>query len=635
MTRDQHLEFCSRCSNRKFDADKGIICGLTNDVAAFQSTCDNYRLDTAITTVRPSVDSIPDHKLVESLPEDVKSLLRKQQEPVLAVVGGLSAAILGAIIWAAITVATNYQIGYMAIAVGLLVGFSVRYFGAGVDQYFGYIGAILALFGCALGNLFSQIIFAADAESVGYMDIAVMLNFDLILLIFQESFSPMDILFYGIAAYEGYKFAFRKITEEIYEAASTGKSSPLPLGQFRIPIAVALYVMFAVIGITMRSAANGERITYYPSGEKQSSGFLVGGNLSGLWQYWWENGKPMSKGLFIDGKADSTWEYFSEEGRLFRRISFKDGVEHGAWTELYEDGSVKSVGNYNMGRKDGEWKYYYDDGTLAEKGNYKLDLAEGVWESFYSDGTPSLVSAYAENEPRNLWTGWTEAGVKLYEIDYGAEGKLMIVNSWNTKGKPEVINGNGTYNVYHSSGKIVETGTVKDRMKVGTWQTFYDDGNKRETGHFTDDIYYVDAMWSPGGNILVEKGEGVFESYDTEGNLLETGNVSGGLREGEWTAYYPLSDRTLMSTTQYVKGEPDGLQQYFYEDGILQFEGAIKNGKREGTWTWYYQNASIESTVEFKAGKKEGVQNFYLDDGTITRTEVYKQGVLVENKIAL
>jgi hypothetical protein len=27
-----------------------------------------------------------------------------------------------------------------------------------------------------------------------------------------EAFSPMDLLFYGIAVYEGYKFFFRQIT---------------------------------------------------------------------------------------------------------------------------------------------------------------------------------------------------------------------------------------------------------------------------------------------------------------------------------------------------------------------------------------------------------------------------------------
>ena len=633
MTRDQHLEFCSRCINRKFDSDKGIICSLTNDIATFESSCSDYKVDKSMTTVTPSVESVADHIVVESLPEDVKALLRKQQDLVLAVVGGLSAAVLGAMIWAIVTVATNYQIGYMAVAVGLLVGFSVRYFGAGVDKYFGYIGAILALIGCGLGNLLSQVIFAANAESVGYMDILMLLNFDLILLIFEESFAPMDVLFYGIAAYEGYKFAFRKITEDVYEAASRGQSSPLPYAQFRIPIAVVLYIMFAVVGFTMRSASDGEKITNYPSGEKQSAGFVVDGKESGPWEFWWENGSPMSKGLFVNGKPDSTWEYYSEEGKLYRRASFKSGVEHGVWTDLYDDGKVRSTGNYVNGRKEGEWKFYYDDGVLSQKGNYKLDHAHGLWELYHPDGRPSFTSTYEDNEPRSLWTSWNEAGNKVSEIDYGTEGKLTIVNSWSPSGKPEVKDGNGTYNVYHPDGKIAETGFVKNRMKAGTWKAFYGNGNKKEVGHYVDNVYYVDEAWSPDGNVLVEKGEGMFEGYGPEGSLVETGKISGGRREGEWTGYYPQSDTLVMSTAQYANGEPDGLQQFFFEDGTLQLEGAITNGKREGPWKWYHQTAILESSVDFKGGKKEGVQHFYLDDGTLTRTEVYKQGVLVEHTI--
>jgi hypothetical protein len=32
--------------------------------------------------------------------------------------------------------------------------------------------------------------------------------------VMMDAFSPMDLLFYGIAIYEGYKFSFRQITEE-------------------------------------------------------------------------------------------------------------------------------------------------------------------------------------------------------------------------------------------------------------------------------------------------------------------------------------------------------------------------------------------------------------------------------------
>jgi antitoxin component YwqK of YwqJK toxin-antitoxin module len=632
MTRDQHLEFCGRCTNRKFDSDRGIICGITNDIADFESSCDNYKIDTAITSPKPSLDTVADHQLVASLPENVKILLRKQQDPVLAVIGGTGAAILGALIWALVTVMTKYQIGYMAIAVGLLVGFSVRYFGAGVDRYFGVIGAILALAGCALGNLLAQLGFAADAESIGYVEILSFLNFDLIVAIFVESFSPMDVLFYGFAAYEGYKFAFRKITEDVYDAALKGQLPPLPFAQFRIPLAAVLYILFAVVGFSLRSASEGEKIFYYPSGEKQSAGFIADGKQSGPWQYWWEDGKPMSKGSFLDGKQDSVWEYYSETGVLYRRCNFKGGVEHGTWSELYSDGKVSSEGEFLKGRKEGEWSFYYEDGALYQKGKYKLDLMHGPWQFFYPDGKPSATSTYEDNEPRGLWTSWSEEGNKVYEFDYGTEGNLTIVNSWNNQGKPEVKDGNGTYNVYFPDGKIAETGRVKDKAKSGIWKTFYADGSKREVGHFTDDVYYVDNMWSPNGDVLIDKGEGTFESYGLENALAETGSVSLGLREGEWTTYYLQSDK-IMSTSQYSNGELNGLQKFFFEDGALQFEGSMENGKREGEWKWYFQNAMLESSVDFKAGKKEGVQHFYLDDGTLTRTEVYKGGELVESTI--
>lgn len=41
-TRDQHLEFCRVCRNQKFDAEKGIICGLTDRMADFQGFCPSY-----------------------------------------------------------------------------------------------------------------------------------------------------------------------------------------------------------------------------------------------------------------------------------------------------------------------------------------------------------------------------------------------------------------------------------------------------------------------------------------------------------------------------------------------------------------------------------------------------------------
>lgn len=142
--------------------------------------------------------------------------LRSEQNLPLGILACVVSALAGGIVWALITVATKYQIGYMAVAVGFLVGYANRYFGKGIDKIHGIIGAVFALLGCILGNLFSTAGFASEQESVGLMTVLGTLfsNFSMITSILKETFQPMDILFYGIAIYEGYRFSFREITEE-------------------------------------------------------------------------------------------------------------------------------------------------------------------------------------------------------------------------------------------------------------------------------------------------------------------------------------------------------------------------------------------------------------------------------------
>jgi hypothetical protein len=157
---------------------------------------------------------------VEDKPEAIDVLLEKlrlEQNPGLAIASALVAAALGALVWAVVTVLTGYQIGYMAIGVGLLVGFSVRHFGKGIDMLYGIIGASAALIGCVLGNAFTIVHFAAASitasypETASYFAALSYIDFSLLPEAMIDTFQAMDLLFYGIAIYEGYKFSFRKL----------------------------------------------------------------------------------------------------------------------------------------------------------------------------------------------------------------------------------------------------------------------------------------------------------------------------------------------------------------------------------------------------------------------------------------
>jgi hypothetical protein len=139
--------------------------------------------------------------------------LRSEQNLVLAVLAGGAAALLGACVWAAITFATSFQIGWMAVGVGFLVGYAVRTFGKGIDKSFAIVGAVWSLAGCAVGNLLSVIGVISKHQNIPFFDILEKLNPEIVANLMQATFSPMDLLFYGIAVYEGYRFSFRQITQ--------------------------------------------------------------------------------------------------------------------------------------------------------------------------------------------------------------------------------------------------------------------------------------------------------------------------------------------------------------------------------------------------------------------------------------
>ena len=126
---------------------------------------------------------------------------------------GLVAAAVGAGLWALVTIVTGFQIGWMAVGVGFLVGWAVRIAGKGTHRAFGIMGALLALGGCAVGNLLTIVVIAARHFEIPLVAVFSRLTPDVVVQLMGATFSPMDLLFYGIAIYEGYRFSIVGGTE--------------------------------------------------------------------------------------------------------------------------------------------------------------------------------------------------------------------------------------------------------------------------------------------------------------------------------------------------------------------------------------------------------------------------------------
>lgn len=204
MSNSENVEnFCRNCVSRDFVSGRGLICKRTGALPDFEEECEHYAKDEKLEAVAPTPDPAI---FAASLSQE--QLLAEENLPV-AVLCGVAACLVGAAAWGLVSVSTGYQIGYMAIGVGFLVGLAMR-IGKGVRPIFGIIGGALALLSCVLGDFFSLIGSVAQQYGLSYMETLTTVPYGEVASVLVENVVSMTALFYGIAVYEGYKLSFRK-----------------------------------------------------------------------------------------------------------------------------------------------------------------------------------------------------------------------------------------------------------------------------------------------------------------------------------------------------------------------------------------------------------------------------------------
>jgi hypothetical protein len=134
--------------------------------------------------------------------------LRAQQNFPLAVAAGLGSAVIGAALWAGFVYVTQYQLGLIAVAVGALVGYSVRVAGRGVDTKFGVLGAVCGALGWLLGTIAVDLAMVSQVNDMPFSEVLAQTDLDKLIALMSATSDVMDLLFLGICVYEGYRFAF-------------------------------------------------------------------------------------------------------------------------------------------------------------------------------------------------------------------------------------------------------------------------------------------------------------------------------------------------------------------------------------------------------------------------------------------
>ncbi len=140
--------------------------------------------------------------------DDFIASINQKANNSLGVLLGIGFGFVGATAWAIISKLTGYNIGFIAIFIGFLVGQGFVNAGRSTKPIMGVIAAIIALLSTLLGNLAFAFLQIADYHSMNVIDLVINFDYHYLLNLIIDMHTAFDIIFYTLAASAAYKRSF-------------------------------------------------------------------------------------------------------------------------------------------------------------------------------------------------------------------------------------------------------------------------------------------------------------------------------------------------------------------------------------------------------------------------------------------
>ncbi|KJK58721.1 hypothetical protein [Saccharothrix sp. ST-888] len=141
------------------------------------------------------------------LPFPVPAPAAAPRSPALAVAAATGAAVAGALAYGFLMKALDREIGWVVLGVAAAVAFALGKLG-GRNPSLPVAGAVLSVFGLFLGQLFGIALYAHEQLGASFLDLFGS-ELDATFRIWQDTRGVLDLVFYGLAVFEGYTFTRR------------------------------------------------------------------------------------------------------------------------------------------------------------------------------------------------------------------------------------------------------------------------------------------------------------------------------------------------------------------------------------------------------------------------------------------
>jgi len=173
-----------------------------------------------------------------------------------------------------------------------------------------------------------------------------------------------------------------------------------------------------------------------------------------------------------------------------------------------------------------------------------------------------------------------------------------------------------------SNGNLKIQGILQeDTIKQGTWQTWYQNGQLRDSGRFDDNrregywkYIYANGILSKEGKYIGHSEEGLWVWYYENGQVDMQGSFEKGLQTGMWTYWRTTGEKEYEGV--FANDKREKLWTWWFADSTLSMKGAYTNDLMEDEWNYWYQNGVLESKGKYIQDKKEDQWEYWYEDGT-------------------
>lgn len=117
---------------------------------------------------------------------------------------------------------------------------------------------------------------------------------------------------------------------------------------------------------------------------------------------------------------------------------------------------------------------------------------------------------------------------------------------------------------------------------------------------------------------------GTLFQCNAAGDTLLLDPYTDGLQNGLQTLFYPSGK--IRESRLYVQGKREGIHRGWYADGMRRFAYQYHNDVFDGVFCEWYDNGNLYRQMHFVRGQEDGSEQIFEDDGTVYANYVVRNG---------